>query len=453
MIAGLGAFAYRDFRPKAVTIGQRVFFFENPDEIANWMGLNTHEDTHRAQYREQGLLGFLRAYVFDPRQRMRWEIEAHHADLCYRTLTRVTPPQISWEREARWIKRYVSTTRELTPEHIQGELERELSPAFCRELLARIGVHELPRSEFPADGVLRGLLSPSLVADLRRRVALHEQAAPWSLPTDSLADPDAARLAWEVVGWAPIPEPGSGFLGLWGAQEPAERDAIALQMDSLQAEAVGLLARSSALPWFDPEIRVEPSYPDHLGRIIAARKAEVERAIAAGEYVDAEQTLRELLSLGLRIHGSTLQNAGREYSAELVRYALDALHEIGGGRESDAPADGDLAIFDAPTAPAFLATLPLVLEHNALPLSVRWGLLSLGYALVRCGDESNTGVQDAGVWLGAHVSRVGPWRDAAVERIRQWPRDGWDCGGLADRHAEGWRRTPERPPIHLAWRR
>jgi hypothetical protein len=152
VVAGLGAFAFRDFRPQAMTIGQQVFFFQDPDEVANWMGLNAHENVHRSQYREHGLAGFLRDYILDPERRLRWEIEAHQADLCYRTLTHANPPRIAWEDEARQMARYVSASSDLTLEYIRGQMERELSPAFCRSLLAGIGVDELPRAEFPADG-------------------------------------------------------------------------------------------------------------------------------------------------------------------------------------------------------------------------------------------------------------------------------------------------------------
>lgn len=455
--AGLGAFAFREFQPGAMTIGQQVFLFRDPDKVGNWMGLNAHENTHRAQYRERGVIGFLRDYIVEPRQRLQWEIEAHHADLCYRTLTQANLPRITWEREARSIARYGFMGPELTLEYIQGRMERELSPAFCRELLARIGVRELPRAEFPADAVLRGLLSPEVVADLQSRISLQALAQPWVLPTEPVADTAAARLAWEIISWNPIPVSGPAFWSLPSTQQP-ERDAIALQMDSLQIESFQLLARSSALPWFDPAIRFEPFYPDHLGGMVAQWKEKIEEATSAGHHAEAEQAARELLSLGLRIHGSTLQKRARQYSAQLVRNEVRALSRLHASSADtalehnlSAPPDGDLEIFDAPSANAFLTALPEVLGRVDVPLSVRWGLLSTGYALARCGAVSDTGVKDARAWLIAEAPKIGLWEHAVVERIQQWPRNGWHCAGLADRRAAGWRRTPERPPIYVAW--
>jgi hypothetical protein len=134
--------------------------------------------------------------------------------------------------------RYVFMRSDLTLESIERQMERELSPAFCRSLLARIGVHELPRAEFPADAVLRGFLSADVLTDLQSRVALHALAAPWVLPTDSVADMAAARHAWEVVSWSPFPVAEPGFWSLSGTQPTLEKDAIALQMDSLQIESL-----------------------------------------------------------------------------------------------------------------------------------------------------------------------------------------------------------------------
>lgn len=459
MIASLGAFALREFRPGAMTIGQQVFLFRDPDEVASWMGLNAHEDTHRAQYREHGILGFLWDYIFEPQQRLRWEIQAHHADLCYRTLTHANPPRIDWEPHIQWMARYAYTRSEFTLEYIRGRLERDLSPAFCRKFLARIGVHELPRAEFPTDAVLRGLLSREIVADLQRRVSLHVLAEPWALPTDTIVDTAAARHAWEVVSWSPIPVPEAGFWSLSGAQPMPERDPIALQLDSLQVESFQLLARSAALPWLDAEIRFEPSYPDHLGGMVTRWKARIKQATSAGRISDAEQGARELLSLGLRIHGSSLQKRGRDYSAQLVRDGLHTLQRLRAStgdtasqRSLNAPPDGDLEIFHALSSRTFLAALPRVLERTELPLSVRWGLLSTGHALARCGAVRDTDVQDAGAWLRAQAPRIGLWEGAVVvARIRRWPRSGWHCAGLADRRAVGWRRIPERPPIYVAW--
>ncbi len=458
MVVGLGAFAFWDFRPQAMTIGQQVFFFQDPDEVANWMGLNAHENVHRSQYREHGFVAFLRDYILDPERRLRWEIDAHQADLCYRTLTHANPPRIAWEDEARKMARYVSASSDLPLESIERQMERELSPTFCRKLLARIGVRELPRAEFPADAVLRGLLSAEVLTDLQNRVSLHALAGPWALPTDSLTDTAAARHAWEVVSWSPFPVAEPGLWSLSGVQPKPERDAIALQMDSLQIESFQLLARSAALPWFDPEIRFEPFYPDHLGGMVVRWKARIKEARSDGRAADAEQAARELLSLGLRIHGSTLQKRGRDYSAQLVREGLHALLRLRASlgdtasvRLLRAPTGGDLETFHALSARNFLTALPATLERADVPLSVRWGLLSTGYALARCGAARDTGMEDAHAWLRVQAPKIGWWERAVVERIRRWPRNGWHCGGLADRRAMGWRRTPERPPIYVAW--
>ena len=460
VVAGLGAFAFRDFRPQAMTVGQRVFFFGDPDRVGNWMGMNAHEDAHRAQYREHGLLGFLRDYVFDPEQRLRWEIEAHHADLCYRTLTHPDPPEVRWEKEARRLARYVSTGPDLTLDGIRLQTQRELSPASCGELLARIGLRELPRAEFPADAVLRGLLSPALRADLKDRVSLHTLAGASALPTDSTVDSAAAQRAWEVIGWKALPAAlESGFWPFSRPEPPDETDAIALQLDSLQAESFELLARSPALVWLDPELGPEPSYSDHLGGIVARWRTRIQRALAAGDSREAEQASRALISLGLRIHGTTLQNAGREHSAQMVRDGIESLKRVYALRGDAASErmlstrpEGNLEIFRAASARHFLTALPPVLERQDVPLSVRWGLLSTGYALVRCGAPNKTGVADPQAWLREQAPRLGLSERAVVPRIQQWPRDGWHCGGIADRRARGWRRTPERPPIHVAWR-
>jgi hypothetical protein len=347
---------------------------------------------------------------------------------------------------------------DLPLESIERQMEHELSPAFCRKLLARIGVHELPRAEFPVDAVLRGFLSADVLTDLQSRVALHALAAPWVLPTDSVADMAAARHAWEVVSWSPFPVAEPGFWSLSGTQPTLEKDAIALQMDSLQIESFQLLAQSAVLPWFDPEIRFEPFYPDHLGGMVAHWKARIKEAAAAGRHTEAEQAARELLSLGLRIHDSSLQKRGRDYSAQLVSEGLHALLRLRASlgdtasvRLLRAPTEGDLEIFHALSARNFLIALPATLERADVPLSVRWGLLSTGYALARCGAAGDTGVEDAPAWLRAEAPKIGLWERAVVERIRRWPRNGWHCGGLAHRRAVGWRRTPERPPIYVAW--
>lgn len=286
--------------------------------------------------------------------------------------------------------RYVFMRSDLTLESIERQMERELSPAFCRSLLARIGVHELPRAEFPADAVLRGFLSADVLTDLQSRVALHALAAPWVLPTDSVADMAAARHAWEVVSWSPFPVAEPGFWSLSGTQPTLEKDAIALQMDSLQIES--------------------------------------------------------------------LQKRGRDFSAQLVGDGLRELRRLRASvgdtasvRLLRAPTEGDLEIFHALSARSLLAALPATLERADVPLSVRWGLLSTGYALARCGAAGDTGVEDAPAWLRAEAPKIGLWERAVVERIRRWPRNGWHCGGLADRRAVGWRRTPERPPIYVAW--
>ena len=232
-----------------------------------------------------------------------------------------------------------------------------------------------------------------------------------------------------------------------------------LQLDPLKAESFELLARSPALPWLDPELGSEPAYWKHLGGIVAEWRARIQRALATGDSREAEQASRVLLSLGLRIHGTTLQNAGREYSAQMVSDGVESLrrvHALRGDAASErilgTRPEGSLEIFHAASARDFLTELPPVLERQDLPLSVRWGLLSTGYALVRCGAPKKTGATDPQAWLREEAPRLGLSERAVVPRIQQWPQDGWHCGGIAYRRAEGWRRTPERPPIHVAWR-
>jgi hypothetical protein len=201
--------------------------------------------------------------------------------------------------------RYVFMRSDLTLESIEPQMERELSPAFCRSLLARIGVHELPRAEFPADAVLRGFLSADVLTDLQSRVALHALAAPWVLPTDSVADMAAARHAWEVVSWSPFPVAEPGFWSLSGTQPTLEKDAIALQMDSLQIESLQKRGRD----------------------------------FSAQQVGDGLRELRRLRA-----------SVGDTASVRLLR----------------APTEGDLEIFHALSAPSFLAALPATLEGPTL---------------------------------------------------------------------------------------
>ena len=500
---GLGAFVFTQFRPAAITIGQRVLLFQDPGEVNNWMALNVHEDAHRAQYREYGLVGYLARYLASSDQRLAWEMEARRAELCYRVVTRVTAPQVSWQYEAQRLARYTSRQHHRPDSaEIRAQLEGELSAASCSGLLERIGVQPLPRAGFPADGVLQGLLSDAVVNEFAARLWLHTHASPWmvsadsvvrddsvlpdsllsdtlpspTLALDSLPPGEAATFAWEVVTAAPLARSiPAGGAGLWsrilrtakGSADQGEARSAVSALDTLEIASFRLLARSNAAPWLARDLAPEMwefTYVSDLLPFFKAWHARVLVAIAEQRYSEAEQASREMLTVALRVTGSTLDPEGRQIGAWGVRQALETLlglRRAAGDDEAVAalrlalrgPEQGDslLPLLDTRTAMDFHAGLTPLLGREDLPPALRWDLVSTGYALARCGNAGTTGVPDETLWINGVARRMEPWERGVIKRIQAWPRDPWHCAGIADRYAKGWQRPLEQPPVNLSW--
>jgi hypothetical protein len=481
----LGAYVFTRFRPPAMTIGQRVFLFQEPEEFRDWTLLYVHEETHKHQFRTHGFTRFMQAYLFDPEQRLRWEVESRHAEMCYlRLAVPEGGPDISWEREAKRLTGYVPFGR-LSADSARAFLERDLSRDFCERLLARVGFPPLPPEDFPVDEVLHALLPSGEVQakHVLPRIERDREAGRFAVPADRAVGEATAEAAWALLNRfvAPpqpeelfpfgLPEWPTSLLPLLGQAgfSPLQTEVAGGALDSREVEALRILARAPRAPgiWTDSvSAPLQEARTESLVALAAAWHGRIAVALVEGRVEDADTAARELIGLGQRLSGESLQEHGRALGRRVAAQGMEALAQVRGltGDTGGAAAvrtamnpppspELGMELLGAATGRDFLAALLALLERRDLAPSLKWDLLFVAQVLVRCGHPTTTGVADHATWRRGVDGRVLQVAGDAriLQQIRAWPHDDWHCAGLADQYARGWRRPMKDPPIRVSW--
>lgn len=451
--AAYGVYAFRTFRPAAITIGQKVFYFSDKDPVM----LRVHEEYHRTQYRKIGTARFLYHYLSDSDFRFRMEADAIVAESCL--LERGDGPEAAYERlDSRGRRKLRRYDREgtLSDSGALAYAERAWAKgARCDGMLARLGFRPLEPSIRIARQIaryfVRGPESGIVVEE-------HPLARAFVLPADSaLSREEASRAMRGLLTRAAVATP----FDAWEMAE-SERWSLLLSQDSSAAlreraaasdsamQELSLVARARALsPYaFWDSIPAGARAPDLplpdsvvlTGRIREALE-HAALALAESRFADAERIGQELVSFGGLLRGEAPSAPTAAFAGHLEVAGLVVL-----GRTFNATADTARAdevrrataerqrLEPAPLLPnaspgATALALARIAANPVLPRSVRWNAYQQAHALEVCGGVRAPGLHSAEQSLDFYrVALVrGPGDEALRTAVARWPGKPWEC--------------------------
>ena len=451
--AAYGVYAFRNFRPAAMTIGQKVFYFSDNDPVM----LRVHEEYHTTQYGSVGTLRFLYNYVRDIDFRLRMEADAIVAESCL--LERGDGPEVAAKhlqsRARRKLPRY-DRSGTLSEADALAYAEQAWSRGKrCDGMLSLIGFRPLEPSIRIARQIARYFVrgSGSVIVVEERPLA-----RTFSLPPDSALTRE--QIAESLRGFLTRPEVPTPFGSMdigdqkrWGmmlVQDTSE--ALRLRVtasDSAMADLSRLALAQAISPhaFWDSIPAGTRAYdlplPDF--RLLEGRihEAMEHAALALGEArpTDAERIGQELISVGILLrdqapHGITASFAGhleeaglavleRTYlatgdtvRADEVRHAAKEIQEIGPAPLAPNGSPGSTAL-----ALARIAADPM------LPRAVRWNAYHQAHALEVCGGVRAPGLRSTEESLAFYRRALvrSPGDEALRSAFAQWPNSPWEC--------------------------
>lgn len=446
-----GVHRFRTFRPAAMTIGQRIFFFtDRPERLL----VRIHERWHARQYEEIGTARYLARYATDRDFRLRMEAEAIAVEVCL--LERAGGTEDAERRIA-------DRARRLLPYVWQGALDEAGAVAYvehaygdgkdCEERLAAVGLRPLSPSQKMALRITRLYHQTPLGRGWKVRPELADTLR---LRPDPALPDSVVIAAWRVVEGT---EPGEAHRAGDGSADAGRWERILERSDdpdlvprAVAAEstlvALATLARARAIPaaafWdsIPPGTRAGRLPVPRLAHLSARVDEAVElAALALGQDhpEEADSVGLVLLSAGARIADDAPDALVADFGTRMEEAGLRVLARAAAARGDDdveerlREAIGDrepLVLPEAEERPSRIAAAAARQARNAtLPRALRWDAFYRAHVLATCGGVRDPRFPSAAAQDSAMTRSLA--RTAADSALaaayRAWPNDDWSC--------------------------